>query len=463
MTTVILAAGLVMIVVLATAIVRPALRLPAIAFGLLAVPGNVDDLLPQLALDPHPIRDALAPVVTSMDLLILWAVLLTVREARGLGRIGRPLVLVAIVAAVLATLAVAAAAAIGVPAGALVRGLILWWRIVALIYLAFALRAHLEDGRLLGLAIVAGGVILLGNGVYTTVTGDLDRFTAKTFGRNGLAVALTVVTVIGTGVAAALWSRAEAARDRWLAIGAASIAALCLFGMSATGTRIAFMMLLLAGVAALVLYPGRLGRRAIPGIALTVAVGVAVLAGSVLLTSAGGRTLSVVTDLDTTVDVVTDPGGTPTETEIRSRGEFWDLAVRMALDDPLTGVGPFQWNVVRYLMDPSGPVVVADAHQTYLQVAAEYGLPSLALYLLLLVAIVSAMVPSLRSIRERERIGWAGIGIVVGSGIIPIAAMTNSHIISPRNGPTEWLLLASAAAICVAAREAAPAAAAEPG
>jgi O-antigen ligase len=453
LTTVILAAGLVMIVVLATAIARPSLRMPAIAFGLLALPGNVDDLLPQLALDPHSIRDAMAPVVTSIDLLIVWALLLTVRESPGVGPTGRRVLGVAVVAAVVASIAVAVAALGGVPAGAIARGLILWWRIAALIYMAFALRAHLGDGRLLGLAIVAGGVVLLGNGVYTTVTDDLDRFTAKTFGRNGLAIALTVVTVIGTGVAADLWSRAVSTRDRWLAVGAATVAALSLFGMSATGTRIAFMMLLLAGVAALVLYPGRLGRRAVPGIALTFAVAVAVLAGSVFLTTAGGRTLSVVTDLDTTVDVVTDPGGTPTETEIRSRGEFWDLAVQMALDDPLTGVGPFQWNVVRYVMDPTGPVVVADAHQTYLQVAAEYGIPSLALYVILLASIASAIVPSLVSVRVRERLGWAGIGIVIGSGIIPIAAMTNAHVISPRNGPLEWLLLASAAAICVAARE----------
>lgn len=461
MTTVILAAGLVMIVVLATAITRPSLRMPAIAFGLLALPGNVDDLLPQLALDPHAIRDAMAPVVTSIDLLILWALLLTVRESPGLGPSGRRLLVVAVIAAVAASLAVAFAAVNGVPAGAVVRGLILWWRIVALVYMAFALRVHLGDGRLIGLAIVAGGVVLLGNGVYTTVTDDLDRFTAKTFGRNGLAVALTVVTVVGTGVAADLWSRAVGTRHRLLAIGAATVAALSLFGMSATGTRIAFMTLLLAGVAALVLYPGRIGRHAIPRIALTFGVAVAVLAGSVFLTTAGGRTLSVVTDLDTTVDVVTDPGGTPTETEIRSRGEFWDLAVRMAVANPLTGVGPFQWNVVRYVMDPTGPVVVADAHQSYLQIAAEYGIPSLVLYVLLLATIAAAVVPSLRSVRDRERLGWAGIGIVVGSGIIPIAAMTNAHVISPRNGPLEWLLLASAAAICVAVRERAAAPAAE--
>ena len=45
------------------------------------------------------------------------------------------------------------------------------------------------------------------------------------------------------------------------------------------------------------------------------------------------------------------------------------------------------------------------------------------------------------------------MGIVIASGIIPIAAMTNAHLISPRNGPLEWLLLAAATGLCLAVRE----------
>ena len=100
---------------------------------------------------------------------------------------------------------------------------------------------------------------------------------------------------------------------------------------------------------------------------------VLVLGASFLGRPPAGATVSVITEPDTTVDVVTDPGGEPTETEIRSRGEFWNLAIQMARADPLTGVGPFQWNVVRYDWTRTGPVVVADSHETYLQIAAEYG------------------------------------------------------------------------------------------
>jgi O-antigen ligase len=453
LTSAILVVGLLMAIGLAVVMIRPAWRLPAIAFALLAIPGNVDDLLPQLALDPNDIPDRLAPIVTSIDLLLVWGVGLTLRERRDPGPLGRRLVGLGAILASVATLTVVVNLAGGLDPAAAVRGIVLWWRIVALLYLGCALRSELGNGRLLGLGIVAGGVVLLANGAYTTFGGDLERFTAKTFGRNGLAVALTVVTVVGTGVAADLWSRASRPLDRWLAGAAAAVAGLSLFAMSATGTRMAFLVLVGAGIAALVLYPGRLTRRVIPGVAVTLVAAVLILGASVVLTTAGGRTVSVITEPDTTVGVVTDPGGLPTETEIRSRGEFWDLAARMARSDPLTGVGPFQWNVVRYELDPTGPVVVADSHDTYLQIAAEYGLVTLALYGALLFAAVVLIGRSLLRIADRERLGWAGLGIVLGSGVIPVAALTNAHLINPRNGPLEWLLLAAATGLCLAVKE----------
>ncbi|MBA2382053.1 MAG: O-antigen ligase family protein, partial [Chloroflexi bacterium] len=174
-----------------------------------------------------------------------------------------------------------------------------------------------------------------------------------------------------------------------------------------------------------------------------------VLAASVAFTNAGGRTVSVFTEADKTVDVVTDPGNTPTESEIRSRGQFWTLAVDMAIDRPLTGVGPFQWNVERYERDPGSPVVLADAHQTYLQLAAEYGLVVAALYVLLLTSVGLVILWRVRSRSERSRLGWAGMGIVLASAVIPLASLTNSHIINPRNGPLEWLLLGAALALAL--------------
>ena len=97
MTTAILAAGLVLVAAIAIVETRPKWRLPAVVFGLLAIPGNVDDLLPQMTLDPHVLKDAFAPVVSSADLLLLLAVVLTILEGRRPGVIGRRLTFLALV------------------------------------------------------------------------------------------------------------------------------------------------------------------------------------------------------------------------------------------------------------------------------------------------------------------------------------------------------------------------------
>jgi O-antigen ligase len=441
LTTAILAAGLLMIAALAAVMVRPSLRLPALAFGLLAIPGNVDDLLPQMVLDPHDIADRVAPVVGFLDLLLVWGLLLTVREGRRPTAGHARLVGVAFVLAAVATITIVVNAIGGVDPAASIRGTILFSRIVGLLYLAGALRHDLGNGRLLAAAIVLGGVVLLANGIYTTTTGDLDRFTAKTFGRNGFAIALTVVTVVGAALAFDLWSRAGDLRSRLAALASGAVAGSCLYGLLASGTRMAFVVLLIIGVATLVLYPGHIGFRQVRGIAVTVVLAILVTAGSVAFTFAGARTVSVITDPDNTVDVVTNPGDLPTETEIRSRGQFWTLAVDMARADPLTGVGPFQWNVVRYQLDPGGPVVVADAHESYLQIAAEYGLVTMAVYLVLLLGAAFYFASTIWSRATRARLGWSAFGLILASGVIPIAALTNAHIINPRNGPLEWLLL----------------------
>jgi O-antigen ligase len=183
----------------------------------------------------------------------------------------------------------------------------------------------------------------------------------------------------------------------------------------------------------------------------TVVVAAVVLVASAVLTTAGGRTISVITDPDTTVDVVTNPGDSPTETEIRSRGQFWDLAIQMAKSRPLTGVGPFQWNVVRYQLDVKGPVAVADAHNSYFQVAAEYGFVVLAGYLALLGSAVAFVAWQLRRQAVRRRLGWAGLGVAISALVFPMADFTNSHLFNIRNGLVEWLAIAVAVSLAAGA------------
>ena len=105
MTTVILIGGLLMVAALAVAMIDPKWRLPALAFGLLALPGNIDDLLPQMVLDPHPVIDATAAIITFADLLLAWAVILTeTRERRPIGTTIRQLIALAIALATIAAI-----------------------------------------------------------------------------------------------------------------------------------------------------------------------------------------------------------------------------------------------------------------------------------------------------------------------------------------------------------------------
>jgi O-antigen ligase len=451
-TTAILAAGLVLVVAIAIVLTQPRWRVPAVVFGLLAIPGNVDDLLPQMTLDPHVLNDVSAPVVSSADLLLLLAVVLTIREGRRTDVIGRRLTILALVLMALAWATSLYAAASGVEFAAVVRGMILFARIPALFYLATSLRTELSDGSRVAMAVVAGGVSVLGNGLYTTITGDLDRFTARTFGRNGLAILLVFIIVVATGLVYARWAAAgKPGWGRLIAPVSAIIAAGSLFGASASGTRMGFLVLLFVGAIGAVINPVGLTRQAVKGMVLTFVAATVILGASVVLTTAGGRTVSVITDPDTTVDVVTNPGSVPTETEIRSRGQFWELALQMARANPLTGVGPFQWNVRRYDLDPNGPVAVADAHNSYLQVAAEYGLVVLAVYLALLLLSLGYVGWRLRHSAVRESLGWTGLGLSVACLVFPLADATNSHLFNIRNGAVEWLAIAVAVALASAA------------
>ena len=82
MTTAILIGGLIVTLLVAIAMRRPEWRLPAVIFAILAIPGNVDNLMPQMRLDPNALANNTAPVVSFVDVLIVWALVLAFREGR---------------------------------------------------------------------------------------------------------------------------------------------------------------------------------------------------------------------------------------------------------------------------------------------------------------------------------------------------------------------------------------------
>ncbi|MEO8208741.1 MAG: O-antigen ligase family protein [Chloroflexota bacterium] len=457
MTTAILVAGLIGLAALAYVVVRlPVWRLPALLLALLALPGNVDNLGPQFRLDPNAVANPLAPAVPVTDLLIMLALAVAILERRRVFGVQRWFVGGGLLVAAIMSASAALALTNGVEGGAVVRGMLTAWRIPALLFLGMTHRKEIGDGRRLGFAAILGTVVLVGNGGYTTISGSLERFTATTFGRNGFAVALASVTVLLAGLAYSDWRDIRGRRWSWIA---AALAVVALAGLLATGTRMGLAMLIFAGVASIIIGPVRSNAATLRGIGATiVGVGLAVTL-ALAFSVAGQRTLSLISDTGDTIGEavtgITNPGDLPSYSAIRSRSFFWRLAVQMAIEHPVTGVGPFQWNHVRYQLDLKSPHIVADAHNSYLQIGAEYGVPALLAYLVLLGG--SAWFLTLGVLRRRGRWTWIETGILVAAASIPVADLTNSHLFHVRMGAVEWLLIAVALALVLSVGRDAPA------
>lgn len=446
--TLILIGGVLVTLAVAAIMIRPTRRIPALVVGILSIPGNVDNYVPQMQMDLHALPNNTGPAISVIDLLITWAVILTIRERHdGLstGRARALLVAAGVVAVVAALASVTSVVVLGVEPMAAVRGIIAFARIPALVYLAVALLPLDPRHLFLSVAAALGAIALLGNGIYTSLAQDQARFTAATFGRNGLGVALALVALLAAG--AALSMMRGSAERRGAALLLAAIGAMSLFGSVATGTRMALVAFAVGLVIALVLMRAwRSRRRLIEAGALGVA-SLVVIAAAGLTTTAGSRSVSVLADID-------DYENLSEQSEVRSRADFWIQAGKMASLHPLTGVGPYQFNIVRYEMDSNAPVVLANPHNTYLQIAAEYGFVTLAAYLTLLggMGLYVAVAPLRRGLAIRGH--WSSAMLLACAATYPVTELTNSHLFNVRLGAFGWIILGTA--VAVALRDAAP-------
>jgi O-antigen ligase len=443
-TTAILIAGLVVTLVVALAMRRPEWRLAALLFAILAIPGNVDNLMPQMRLDPHPLANSTAPIVSIIDFLLVWGTWLTAREGRfrGLGRLETGVIVGSVAFAIGAALVSMVNVLQGADLAAALRGTIILARIPVLLALGIGLRDAIGDGRRVALGAVAGLVALLGNGLYTSTVSELTRFTAATFGRNGLAVVLVAGAVISTGLAFETWRRSDEARARALAGFSFLLACACLFAAIATGTRISLLVVVPAAMAAFLINRSWRWRTSIRGIGLIVAAALTVAVAATLWTPEGQRALSVITDPGGTVDIITDPEGEPDYSEVRTRTAWWSQAIALARTDPLTGIGAYQWNHRRYELDDEAPPVVADPHNTFIQMGSEYGAIVVAAYVIGLAGLAVAVASSAwRSMAVTSR-SWTATAIGAAGFMIPVTELTNSHLFNVRIGAFTWLLIA---------------------
>lgn len=429
---------------------RPDWRIASLLFALLAIPGNVDNLMPQMRLDPHDIANSTAPAVSFVDLLIAWGLLLTFREGRFAAwpPPARLIVAGATIVALMAATVTILNLAEGVEPSAGVRGILTFARVPALLGLALALRDQVRDGRMIAIAAALGVVALIGNGLYTSSSLDTSRFTAATFGRNGFSLALVLGALMTTGLAVELRRRQTGApHSTWIL--ALFVAAAALFGAIATGTRMSLLVAVPAVIGALFANRSWWHRAGVASVA-AILIGVVLVAGAATLwTTEGARALSGWTDPAGTVDIITDPESEPDYSSTRTRTRWWSQAVELARTDPLTGIGPYQWNIRRYELEPGAEPIVADPHNTYIQMATEFGMPVLGGYLGFLVLLMAITAVSALKERSPVRRSAAAAALVAAALMIPVTEATNSYLFNVRIGAIEWLLLGCAAVLTV--------------
>ena len=201
---------------------------------------------------------------------------------------------------------------------------------------------------------------------------------------------LATILVLLVPLAFAFAAQEREPRGRALWTGCGVLLVLMVF---LTSSRGGFLGLLAAGM--MFVYRRR-------GLGAAVAVMLLLLASVVLLpTDVGTRALAT---------IFQDPADLPAGLETSNRAHvalFW-AALRMIGDNPLLGVGPLNFKSLS--TSYTGLDIANIAHNSFLEVAAEFGLPALGVFLLLLGATFATLGRAARlgdGPQARALAGWA--------------------------------------------------------
>jgi len=270
--------------------------------------------------------------------------------------------------------------------------------------------------------LIAGVWLFLGQSLYITFL----KYGTLRFGwveMNGViagpaATGSFLVLVLPLLAAHALGSTeapfSVSSRARWAAgITALAGAVYALF----TYSRIVWLGIAVAAVLLLLLLPARSPRR------LAVALCLAGI-GLVVLASASGYHLSKLSGygLDLTADW-----------NLGRRLDYWSLTVRYLLENPLLGIGPEMWSMVRGLG--------TSAHNMYLQYAAESGLVAFLLWAALLAGSLLAAIRGLGLQRRAGRNTALTAGTVAGVAAFLVTQLSESTLSDHRLTVVFWTLL----------------------
>jgi len=281
--------------------------------------------------------------------------------------------------------------------------------------------------------LVTGGTVALGlaltllipfyvewslNKVYALPR--LGQFNPPTTGINPNLIAGTLAVILPLAVSLFF-------EKRWRILGAVSLISLVL-GLVVLQSRGA----LFAAAGGLVLAAAALRRWLLPLLMLLVLGSLA--ANSYL----GGESLA---------PYVLGRVGTATSGTTLERLALWRQAVDLIRANPLMGIGIGAYPSVAPFAPPYSPaapgLLAPHAHNLYLQVALDIGLPAL---LSLVVILVSAMVSAWRA-HARGILSPLALGVLAALGIVALNGLVDSIFWGFKSGIVLWVLFALALAL----------------
>lgn len=272
-----------------------------------------------------------------------------------------------------------------------------------LVMIAFTAVQRQRDLVLVISAIVIGATISAAYGFLSPPSSDpglQDRFTGTLGDPNYFAA----VMVLGVALSGGLVAIAKTPITRGAAIGAGFLCLIAIFPTASRGGLLALAAMLVAGVA---LTQGR--RLALSLVLLTVAL----LGIGYIFVAAPQENK----------DRILHPeqgGGS-------GRIDIWTVGGRMVSANPVSGVGAgnFEVSSIHYLLRPGSlpnDEFIADtpqvAHNTYLEVLAELGIPGAAMFLTLILFGLGCSISAIGRFRELQKTEMQALTTAVAVGLI---------------------------------------------
>ena len=280
-------------------------------------------------------------------------------------------------------------------------------------------RSRAELLTILRVLVVSSTIAAL-YGTVSFVTGHVQRVSGPIGEANDFAYVLASVLPFGVY----LTVRDRRLRVLWALCSAVIV--LALFGTLSRGA--------LVGVAAVVLWAVATRRTRMGG----VFAGTVVVAGTLLLAFTLWRPL---------IDERLAAKSVVAQANVDSREAYWSAAARMAADHPILGVGPGRYGVEasNYVLNDPINIEKPVVHNSYLEVLAEGGVPTLIAFIALIFG--SWRLLARARVRFRERDDQDGLRIVAATQASLVVAIVSANFLSVQITIPLWLLAGIAAVL----------------